>query len=190
MVKAINIAVWDDDVRNAAYLERALAVVRANPVSIALTKGKITRHAEHTEASWRRVLNPRSLVGRERTVFPIDYESVTDRAAGLGMAAMEQIEARVGSGEMADRELVGVAKLGVAAVAEREKSRQRANDPHQTVLAIFGITSGHLVIPPGTVRDVTPLAELEAELESERTALRAHAGYDAEAEAIGALLDN
>lgn len=177
VVKEINTAIWDDEVRTPAYQDRAMAVSRA--AGLPVGRKAVSRHADHTEASWRRTQNPKSLIGRERTVFPVDYESVTDRAAGLSMAAMEVLEQKLDNDELEGRELVAVAKMGVAAVDSRERAKQRAEAPkHLTLDVIFGMVSGHVTVPEGQVIDVTPLSDLKAEVEQERAALRLNAGYD------------
>ncbi len=89
IVKEINAAIWDNEVRNPAYRQRGVDVAKANGLRLGVAS--VTRHAGHTEATWRHTDNPNSLAGRERPLFPLDYESVTDRATGLGMAAMETL---------------------------------------------------------------------------------------------------
>ncbi len=78
---------------------------------------------------------------------------------------------------MADRELVGVAKMGIAATIERRKAEDRSKKPQLQVTAIFGLISGHLQQPEGEVRNISPLADLTDELDRERRLLVANAGY-------------
>jgi hypothetical protein len=133
----------------------------------------VTRHAEHVEVSWRVATAERLPSGREKPVFPIDYDSVTDAAAEVGVRAMQYLSARIELGEVEDRDLVAAAKLGVGAVATRAKIESAQRNPQIGVLALMGVVSGHLEAPPGEVVDVTPLDELMSGLQAERAELEA-----------------
>lgn len=174
----VNAAIWPEPgvaLRSRGY--RVQATRTAAVYGCAVEVKTITRHAEHIEASWRKVTpqSPPPAPG-ERPVFPADFTSVAQRMASLGMAAAEHIEDRLP--DMEPRELVQVARIGLSAATAREAMRLKAQevDTAQGMLAaIFGLAGDHLSegdIPETEVIDVTPVEVLHDEIEAEREALR------------------
>lgn len=168
----VNAAIWDAQERRPDYrvaAQRACAVFGLDVKDLK----SITNHAEHVERSWHSgVQYPPT--ARERAVFPNDYASVTERAARLGVDAMEAISRRLEG--MDNRDLIAVAKIGMGArqhQASLESKDRRSNKVEVT--AIFGFVSGHMDIPEVEARDVTPVGELRGTFEDERRLLEERA---------------
>ena len=174
----VNAAIWPEPgiaLRSRGY--RTVGQRVAATYGCVVEVKTITRHAQHIEASWRKVAPQSPPPGpTERPVFPTDFAHVSDRMAGLGMAAADHIEDRLPT--MEPRELVQVARMGLAAASTAEANRLRSQevDTAQGMLAaIFGLGGGHLSegdIPETEVIDVTPVEVLHDEIETEREALR------------------
>lgn len=162
-------AIWSESTRTRlpAYRKNAVKVI-ADAAALNVDPKHITKHADHVERSWRMPTERAPAKSIEVPVFAPSIESVADRAGMLGHAAMAQIEQRMADGMMEDRDVIAVAKLGVGAVATREKIIARRREADINVAAIFGIVSGHLVTPPHEIKNVTPIEELEAEIDAER----------------------
>lgn len=163
----VNAAIWDAQERRPDY--RVAGVRACAAMGVEIDPKSITAHAEHIEASWHSgVQYPPTQ--RERAVFPNDYASVTDRAARLGVDAMQAISDRLDVLEPKD--LIAVAKLGMGARQHQASMEAKDRRSHQIeVTAIFGFVSGHMDIPEVEVKDVTPVGELRAGFEEHRAAL-------------------
>ncbi len=137
----------------------------------------ITRHAEHTEISWRLAdaKNPPS--GAERPVFPVGFGDYADRSAEIGMKALETLAAKIERGWVEDRDLVSVAKLGGAMMAAKQKHEDTQRQQPTLSIAIMGLVSGHLEEPAGEVKNVTPVPQLMAALREERAELEVLQGF-------------
>jgi hypothetical protein len=169
---AANDAIWKDGSKERVRQYRAAAVKALLDLSFTVDPKTVGRHADHIERSWRTATPaapPRAL---EVPIWTPSVDSLAERAGMLGHAAMSDLERRVSAGIMEDKDVIAVAKLGVGAAVAREKIVQRRREADINVAAIFGIVSGHVVTPPHEVKNVTPVEELEAELDAERALLR------------------
>ena len=145
----VNAAIWQGRKRVADYIaagHRTFAQVAGRTCD----RKTITRHADHIEATWREASVDDPATRREAPVFPTDYESMVDRAAILGMQAMSHLELRIATGELGDRELLGVAKMGVMSRAQQRATEVDASRPQVMLMAVFGLASGHLAHLPET----------------------------------------
>lgn len=177
LVARINAAIWPEGgLPRATDYAKAGARVCAEDGINDIGYRSFAGHAEHIEHSWRLADSATRSTGRERPVFATDFVSVTDKAAALGMAAMEALEGQIDSGLVEARDLIGAARMGVAAVDARQKSQDRQRGTTLIAEAIFGVVSGHLSEPEGEVRNVTPVYELVDELTEQRRLLTARAG--------------
>jgi hypothetical protein len=167
----VNAAIWDGKQRRLRYRAAGKRVYEAITRERIEVKS-ITRHAEHIEAAWREATPDDPMSGREQPVFATDYESLTERAALAGAHAMNQLEARVLDGSLGDRELLGVAKMGLGA---RQQQRQLENDskrPQIMLTAIFGMASGHIrELPEAEAHEVFDESQLKEAVQAERLLL-------------------
>lgn len=165
----VNAAMWEGGHRRRDYIACAQRVIAANGMSV--DDRTIQRHAEHIEATWHRG-NPTT---REDPVFPIDYDSMTDRAARLGGKAMGRIEEKLDAGEPLDtKDLVMIAKAGLGAAQHRAAMQAKDRRQGEVLDVLLLMASGNApALPEGEVIDVTPASELRAEFERERALLEA-----------------
>jgi hypothetical protein len=173
----VNAAIWDGRKRRRTYRhagQRAFAAVTRGHID----RKTVTRHADHIEGSWREATPDDPMAGREVPVFAPDLESLTDRAAIIGGAAMDAIETKVLDGTLGDRELLGVAKLGLGARQRQLELEQNKSRPEVAILAIVGVASGHVRLPEAEVIDVADPTRLKAAVQEERQRLVARAGED------------
>jgi hypothetical protein len=178
LIQKINAAIWDGgQVRTHSYRANGANAAKANGVEEIDLKS-VTTHADHTEKSWRIASEKHPAQADEKPVYATDFDSIVNRAAALGAQAMDKLDKRMRLGWVEDKDLVSVARMGVAAVEGQRKATDREKRPQLTIQTLFGIVSGHVDTPVGEVKNVTPLIELRGELEEERRQLRAHAGYD------------
>lgn len=142
----------------------------------------ITRHVMHVEDTWREVSATAPQAEVEMPVFPTDYKSMVDKAAGLSAKAMHKLEGRVEQGMVEDRDLISIAKIGVMAKGQQEANRVADKAPQTQIAVIFGLAGGHLAgeLPEAEVIDVTPEEELHHAIRQERQAIAAHATGEAE----------
>lgn len=145
----VNAAIWQGRKRVPDYIV-AGARTFTQLSGRRIDRKVITRHADHLEATWRTATASDPATRRESPVFPIDYESMVDRAADLGMQAMKHLELRIAAGDLGDRELLGVAKMGVTARAQQRATEVDASKPQVMLMAVFGLASGHLAQLPET----------------------------------------
>jgi hypothetical protein len=179
----IHAALWDvpdeatgitQAMRNRNYRLQVVNLLAVHDVYV--EEKSVTRHAEHVELTGKLV--ERATNSGERQVFAIDYHSMTDRAANMAVSAFEQIAQRVNAGGMEDRELVQVAKMGMVAVADREKLRVKEVGQDKALAAIMLIASGGArELPEGEVFDGVSITVLQDEMAQEREALMLNAGY-------------
>jgi hypothetical protein len=87
------------------------------------------------------------------------------------MRAMHKLDARISAGTMDDRDLVAVGKLGLSAAGLRAQVAMKRAELNLTAQAIFGLASDHLEENEAEIKDVTPVADLHAEIDREREAL-------------------
>lgn len=167
----VNAAVWDNQERRTDYAAagtRACAA-QGTPVNIKT----LVKHVEHIEASWHSGLQypPTS---REHSVFPVDYVSLTERAARMGSDAMQHLTERLDG--METKDLIAVAKLGIGARQHERGIEAKDRRSHEkNVIAVFGFVSGHMDIPEVEVKDVTPIGEMRTAFEEERRRLEERA---------------
>ena len=105
-------------------------------------------------------------------MYSTDFASVTDRFAGLGMRAAQELESRMASGELEDKALVGVASMGLKAVGDREKAQRADRAPQINIQAIFGVSGGFLkgeVSEYHVIEGEFTELDLKAQVESART---------------------
>lgn len=172
--QALNAAIWDGTEQRTRDYRSAAARVYEASTGRSIDLKSITRHTEHTEATWHEATEQVPARGNEEPVFATDYASLVERAAHLGSAAMTRLEGRISAGDVGDRELVTVAQLGVRARAQQEATIAASKRPQINVAAIFGIAGGHLALmPESEAIDVTPEEALYDEIEQERVTLRA-----------------
>jgi hypothetical protein len=169
----VNAAVWDGTARRPRYREAGKRAYESFGGTINVKA--ITRHADHTEDGWREATPDDPAAGRERPVFASDYESLTERAAIAGAQALNTLEQRVALGEIDNRELLGLAKLGLGARQKQEELRAASNRPEIALTAIIGIASGHVQLPESEVIEVVDPQELKATVQEERRLLEARA---------------
>ena len=167
---AANDAVWRDGTAARVRNYRARAVKALLDLGVRLEVKAIARHATHVERSWRTITPDAPARAIEVPVFAPDVDSLADRAGMLGHSALSDLERRIAAGVMEDKDVIAVAKLGVGAAVAREKLVARRREADINVAAIFGIVSGHVVVPAHEIRNVTPIAELVAEVDAERAA--------------------
>lgn len=186
VVQMVHGVIWDmpegagflsPAMRNGDYRIRAKEVLASRDVK--LEEKAITRHVEHVERTGRVAVGSRHPSGRK--VFDSSYGSMIDKAANLGMSAYERIEERLDRDELEPRELVAVAKAGVAARVESEKLSLRQHQQSLVASALFAIAGGFLQELPGETGMVINVTELEMglrdDLESERDTLVEAAGH-------------
>jgi hypothetical protein len=165
----VNAAIWDGQARVAGHRVAGQRAYMAQAGVERLDIKVIDRHVEHIETTWH--TTPPS--SRERPVFPTDYESVTEKAAGLSARAMEALTRDLDS--LAPKDLIAAAKLGLAARQHQETLRAKDRRQATTLDALFGLAAGLVgALPPGEVIDVTPIEVLHEELAAERKLLEAH----------------
>lgn len=170
--RRVNDAIWDAEGQRVPTY-RADGAAAASAVGLVIDRRTITRHAAHIEASWQAGDGHRYAPA----VFSPSHEALVDAAARVGAKAMTRLEARIDAGDLADRELLGAAKLGVTSRAQQEAIKQASKAPQLNVMAIFGIAGGHLAaLPESEAIEVTPEEDLRAEVARERAALRLAAG--------------
>ena len=139
----VNEAIWDGETRKANYrVSGARAYEHATDEAI--DKKVVTRHADHIERSWRHASMNDPAAATEEAVFSADYESVVDRAAALGMQAMDHLEREMELGLVDAREMLGVAKMGVTARAQQRATEVDASKPQVIITAVMALASGHL----------------------------------------------
>jgi hypothetical protein len=171
----VNAAIWDGRKRRRSYLVGA-ARVYAEHAEKPCDRKTFMRHADHIEKTWRAATATDPAGRGEEPVVPPDYESLVDKAALVGMSAMSAIEKRLLDGELGDRELVGVAKMGVMARAQQRANEVESSKPQVMLMAVFGLASGHLrQLPETEAIDVFDEADLLTAVRSERALLEERA---------------
>jgi hypothetical protein len=170
LIQKVNAVIWDGQQKRVrGYRETGKRLLAQHGKTVQVRA--VANHADHTEQSWRNVDGQHPATGREMPVYDTSFESVTDKLANLGMLAADQLQARVQSGDIDSRDLVGVARMGATAVVERRKADDRSKRPQLTIQAIFASQAGFVPLPEGEVINVTPIAELQAEMAAERRLL-------------------
>jgi hypothetical protein len=165
----VNAAIWDGQVRRHGYSVDAHRVLMAQ-LGRKCKQSIIFQHADHIELTWHQTDRE---IPTERPVFPTDYESVTEKAAGLSARAMEALTRDLDS--LAPKDLIAAAKLGLSARQHQETLRAKDRRQATTLDALFGLAAGLVgALPPGEVIDVTPIEVLHEELAAERKLLEAH----------------
>lgn len=167
----VNAAIWQGRERVRDYRRAGCRAYEAGGGTI--DPKAITRHAEHVEESWRTATVDDPAAGRERPVFPNDYESLTDKAAVIGASALDAIERRIATGELPARELLNAAKLGLGARQKQKELEQGQRRPEIALLAIIGLASGHVQLPEAEVIEVVDPEALKAQVQEERRLLEA-----------------
>ena len=110
-----------------------------------------------------------------------EFSEVMDTNARVGMKATHLLERLLDeAGEiMAVTQpklvLEMATKLGMSAATSQEASRLKRNQQKIDVLAIFGLSSGHVRPPRADVEQDAEVADLRAELNAERKLLDARA---------------
>lgn len=174
VMQEANAAIWTPDrIRTKGYRMNGLRVMQAHGKKP--DPKSITRHALHVEQSWRLAAEP---TGAERAVFPIDYGSTIDRFVTVSHQALDALEFRMGLGEVEDRDLVAIGKLGLGATVARQRHEDAGRAQPIALIALMGVAMEAIDTPEGEVKDVTPIADLEAEWREERAALMVNAGYE------------
>lgn len=177
--QAVNVAIWDGEQhRTASYRRNGQNAYRAQ-TGETIDPKTITRHVEHIEATWREgPARP-----GEAPLFPTDYKSIHDQAALLSAQAMALLSEKIEAGDIENRELVNLAKMGVTARSNQERAAAASKRPQLEIRAIFAIGSGHARdFPESEIIDVTPESDLRAEVQAERALLeRLQAGEVVEA---------
>jgi hypothetical protein len=165
----VNAVIWDGMVRRVGYGQAAIRAYEAQS-GRKVNEKTIYRHADHIEATWH--TTPQN--AREKAVFPSDYESVTEKAAGLSARAMERLESQVD--DLDPKDLIAAAKLGIAARQHQETLKAKDRRTATTLDALFGIAAGLVgALPEGEVVDTVEVEGLYVELAEERKLLEAHA---------------
>jgi hypothetical protein len=172
----VNKAIWPAGMmgpRSPGY--RVEGVKAALESATRVDPKSIRTHADHVEASWRHPTPAAPPTGTEVELFDVSLDGMTDRAAQLGARAMAEIDRAMPM--MDPKDLVQVAKMGVGAVEKRENLRIKDRRPNISLLAVFGLVSGHI---PETARieDQHPVELLEAELDLERRAYAVRSSDD------------
>lgn len=185
--QAVNHAIWPDGPMRAANYRAAGARAAAQAGQLEsppddryadLDVKTITRHADHTEASWREVEPGQPLTGSEVPIAT-DFSSVMEAGARVGMKALGGFEKLLDNDPVAfaalmPKEAIALSKIGMVAAGTKEASRLKRNQQAIDVMAIFGLSSGHQRPPQsGDDEDVASLEELHAEVDSERKRLTA-----------------
>lgn len=176
---AVNMAIWPAGTDRAPdYRARGVAAMAAVAGATVNVK-TITRHADHVERQ-RRVVSPEKPMDEDRHERPVvstDFLSVTEKAAKVGMLALERIEQNIES--LDAKEAIAVSRLGVAAAAKAEDSRLKRGDQRIELMAIFAAAAGMgpAVGHVPEVRNVTPVESLKAEIAAERERLMIRAGW-------------
>lgn len=168
----VNAAIWDGMIRRHDYAISGVRAYLAHRPDETMNVKTMVAHVVHIEATW----HTGTPTTRERPVFPIDYEAMTDRAAKLSAQAMERIAERVDV--MEDKDLIAAAKLGMAATQHRAAMQAKDRRQGDVLDALLMLASGNAPALPegerGTIIDVTPM-ELRASLEAERALLEERA---------------
>jgi hypothetical protein len=172
----VNAAIWDEQTGRRTKAYRSDAVTLLADFDVRLEAKSVTRHADHVEASWRDTTPAAPAAGREEALFATDFASVTDEAANLGMKAMATLSGRVET--MADKDLIATAKLGVGASTARATHSLKRAELGMTAAAIFGLAAGMAEVPESEIVNVTPVADLLAEVADERRTLLIAAGNE------------
>lgn len=190
VLQAVHAVIWDfpadataisPSMRNHDYRIAAKRVLASHDVT--LEEKAVSRHAEHVEKTGH--LKPegqRNIVG-ERKVFGTDYTALVDATAQLGGLALSSLAQRLEDGDVKDRELVAIAKMGVDARVDQQKLELRQQSQSAIAAALFAIAGGfidpdELPAETGLVINVTELETgLRDELESERAGLMEAAGH-------------
>jgi len=173
--QSVNEAVWDGrepTIANRVRGYRATGLAVLATFDIPGDVRLITRHAAHVERGHRDTHGNSPPSSRELTVYSTDFASVTDRFAGLGMRAAQELESRMASGELEDKALVGVASMGLKAVGDREKAQRADRAPQINIQAIFGVSGGFLkgeVSEYHVIEGEFTELDLKAQVESART---------------------
>lgn len=172
----VNAAIWDGfpslDTRVSDYREDGRRT--ASLYGVKVDAKAITQHALHIEADAREPSDAHPTAARETNVMPIDYESITDRAARLGSDAMESLYQRLPM--MEDKDVIAVAKMGMGARQHQASMASKDRRKGDTIIGIFGFVSGHMAnLPDHEVIDVTPPEELRSSFDEERALLEARA---------------
>ena len=167
----VNAAIWDGSARQRFYRDQGKRAYEGFGGTINVKA--ITRHAEHVERDWREVSEERPALRTETPVFPDDYESLTDAAAAAGARALGQLADRAELGTLDDREMLGLAKLGLGARQKQRELEQDKNRPQVGLVALFGLSTGHVRVPEGEVIEGVSTEALRATVHEERVLLEA-----------------
>ena len=189
---AVNGAIWDGRRRAQQYRVAGRRAYQAQTGELCDLK-VIGRHADHVEKTWHEATPKTPAAPGEAPVFATDYKSITERAALLGVQAMEVLGEMIDSRTLEARELVNLAKSGLLARQAQENIAASAKRPQLEIRAIFAIGSGHAEgWPEHEVIDVTPVEVLYEEVGSERAALKRLQSGEAPAEgnAFDALFES
>lgn len=185
--KVVNNAIWPDNgiVRSANY--RAAGARAASQAAMTMADADrwseldpktITRHADHTEESWREI-EPGEPLREGEVVVSIEFGSVTDAYAQLGMETVEALGQVVRANPLAfaalrTKEAISIAKLGLAAASAKETSRLKGRRQNIDLVAIFTSSAGHLPVDPHqAAEDAESVDDMRAHVAAERLALTA-----------------
>lgn len=188
---SVNRAIWPDgpmraaNYRAAGVKAAAAAAAVVDPEDVEAAKRyvdvdvkTITRHADHTEASWREV-EPGQM-RRDEVPISTDFSSVMEAGAELGMMVMGGFRTLVEADPVAfaalrPKEAINLAKMGLSAASTVEATKLKRNQQKIDVMAIFGASSGH-IRPAGEPdpEDAEALDDLRAEVATERGLLAAN----------------
>lgn len=181
---AINAAIWPGAgmVRSVTYRADGTEVARRSGVpSLATCDPKtIGRHAEHIEESWREI-RPGQEWRQGEVPVSTEFAEVMDTNTRVGMKATHLLERLLDeAGEIyavtQPKLVLDIAtKLGMAGASTQEGSRLKRNQQKIDVLAIFGLSSGHVRPPREEAEQEGEIDDLRAELNAERKVLAARA---------------
>lgn len=175
--EAVNEAIWQGreptkENRGRGYTsrgQRAFAAFDAHA-----DRRTISYHATHIERSHHDAKPSDPMLAHERPVYPVDFESVTDKAALIGMRAMDVLEDKIERGHLDAKELTVLASLGVRSVMGRKTAEKGARNQNVTINAILGVASGHLTPQlsayatiEGEYTEADLIAKVEEELEEQ-----------------------
>jgi hypothetical protein len=170
----VNAAIWDGRALVSAHRKKGQAAYIAQTGAARLDPKVIDRHVEHTQASWH--TTPPS--SRERSVFPHDYEGLTESVAKMGSEAVNVISRRLEEDPDAVtvKDLAVLAKLGMGARQHQAALATKQRSKGDLTIAIFGIVSGHMAqLPEGEVLEVIDAKVLRDSFDEERALLEERA---------------
>jgi hypothetical protein len=175
----VNESLWDGRAptkSNRVYGGRENARRAMAAQGVTVDPRSVDRHRDHIEASSREIgQGSAPQTTREKKLYATDFVSVTDRAAQVGMQALDQLSERANAGILEDKALVGMAQMGLRAVTSRETANRADKQPQIVISAIFGVAGGYL---SGTISESRVIegqyseADLKVEVAKERVKLK------------------